>query len=223
MYKYETHLHTYPVSKCAKKGVEESVLFYKEKGYDGIFLTNHFLDGNIGIDKNLPYEEKFKFYIYDYEKAKEIGESVGLKVFFGIESSYCGTDFLIYGLSPEWYFSHSEIMDKRRSIMLSYLRDNGAFVISAHPFREASYIDHIRLFPRQIDAVEVINAEGTDFENKMANIYADSYGLFKIAGSDNHLGRDAKGLAGVMCKEPIMSELDFIEKVKSGKTEIFVD
>lgn len=223
MYKYETHLHTYPVSGCAKKGVLETVMFYKEKGYDGIFLTNHFLDGNIGIDKSLPYKEKMKFYVSDYEKAKEIGKKAGIKVFFGIESSYHGTDFLIYGLSPEWYFSHSEIMQKKRSDMLSYIRDNGGFVVSAHPFREVFYIDHIRLFPRQVDAVEVINATGTDFENKMADIYADNYGLFKIAGSDNHLGCDAKRLAGVMCEEPIMSELDFVEKVRNKKTEIFVD
>ena len=50
MYKYETHLHTYPVSKCARKTVAETLDFYKEKGYDGVFLTNHFVCGNINID-----------------------------------------------------------------------------------------------------------------------------------------------------------------------------
>ena len=30
---YETHLHTYPVSKCARVGVKEVVEFYKENGY----------------------------------------------------------------------------------------------------------------------------------------------------------------------------------------------
>ena len=47
MYKYETHLHTYPVSKCARSTVRENLELYKEFGYDGVFITNHFLDGNI--------------------------------------------------------------------------------------------------------------------------------------------------------------------------------
>ena len=50
MYKYETHLHTSPVSRCASAGVKEHLEFYKNLGYDGIFITNHFLDGNINID-----------------------------------------------------------------------------------------------------------------------------------------------------------------------------
>ena len=47
MYKYETHCHTAPVSKCGKASVKDTVSFYKQLGYDGIFITNHFLDGNI--------------------------------------------------------------------------------------------------------------------------------------------------------------------------------
>ena len=62
MYKYETHLHTSPVSECALASVEEQLTFYKELGYDGVFITNHFLDGNINIDKGKSYEEKLDFY-----------------------------------------------------------------------------------------------------------------------------------------------------------------
>ena len=54
MYKYETHLHTAPVSRCARSSVEEQLRLYKALGYDGVFITNHFLDGNIHIDKSLP-------------------------------------------------------------------------------------------------------------------------------------------------------------------------
>ena len=35
MYKYETHMHTFPVSRCARATVEESVAYYKALGYDG--------------------------------------------------------------------------------------------------------------------------------------------------------------------------------------------
>ncbi|MBO7176669.1 MAG: hypothetical protein J6W14_04785, partial [Clostridia bacterium] len=62
MYRYETHLHTYPVSRCAKHTVRETLEYYKSLGYDGIFITNHFLDSNINIEKDRPYEEKIEFY-----------------------------------------------------------------------------------------------------------------------------------------------------------------
>ena len=66
MFKYETHLHTFPVSKCAKASVEESLLFYKELGYDGVFITNHFIDGNINISPLETYQKRINFYFSDY-------------------------------------------------------------------------------------------------------------------------------------------------------------
>ncbi len=47
MYLYETHLHTAPISACAKAEIRETLEYYKSLGYAGVFLTNHFLDGNI--------------------------------------------------------------------------------------------------------------------------------------------------------------------------------
>ena len=91
---YETHLHTYPVSKCAKASVRENLEFYKSLGYEGVFITNHFIDGNINIDKSLPYEQLVEFYFSDYEEGVRIGKEIGISVFLGIESSYSGTDFL---------------------------------------------------------------------------------------------------------------------------------
>ena len=88
MYRYETHLHTYPVSKCAKADVRDSLEFYKELEYDGVFITNHFLDGNINIDRNMPYEKKISFYFSDYEEGVKIGNEIGIKVFCGVELSY---------------------------------------------------------------------------------------------------------------------------------------
>ena len=147
-YKYETHLHTAPVSKCAVASVRENLEFYKSQGYDGVFITNHFLDGNINYDKSAPYEEQIEFYFSDYEAALAIGEEIGIKVFFGAELSYRGTDFLVYGLDKGWYLAHPEIMEMKKTAELTLMASEGALIIQAHPFREATYIDHIRLFPR---------------------------------------------------------------------------
>ncbi len=224
MYLYETHLHTYPVSKCAKKSAEaeECLRFYKSLGYDGIFITNHFLDGNINISSDVPYQERIEFYFSDYENALKLSDEVGIKVFCGIESSYCGTDFLVYGLNKEWFLQHPECMEyKNKTDQLSLFAEHGALIIQAHPYREAAYINHIRLFPRHVHGVEVINASVGEFGNQMAAAYAEAYGLCVCAGSDNHKGAGVGKLAGVSTEQPLESTADFIAAVKERKLEIF--
>ena len=232
VYRYETHCHTAPVSKCAKASVADTVHFYKNAGYDGIFITNHFLDGNIHPDaRSLPFHEQIDYYFADYEAGVLEGEKAGLKVFPGVELSYKGTDFLIYGLDKEWYHSHPEILAMKKTEELAFLQEAGAFVVQAHPYREAHYIDHIRLFPRCVHAVEIINSSQEDLANEMAALYARRYGLLEIAGSDNHWGSGffirlrEKGwrpeLAGMCSETPVSSVQDFIGRVKDGRMRIF--
>ena len=210
-----------PVSKCAKADVVECMKFYKDLGYDGIFITNHFLDGNINADKNLSYEENINFYFSDYEKAKSYEMEIGIKVFCGVEMSYKGTDFLVYGPDKAWYLSHPEIMDMKKSEEMKLVMENGALVIQAHPFREAAYIDHIRLFPRCVHGVEVVNACRLPNENTMAKLYAKHYELLEFAGSDNHVGDKMLHLAGMESQRPIENELDFVNAVKNGEMNVF--
>ena len=200
-------MHTSPVSKCAVSSVREQLEFYKELGYDGIFITNHFLDGNINIESTMSYEEKVDFYFSDYEEAAALADEIGIKVFCGVDKA--------------WYLAHPEIMDMKKSAELPMMMDSGALVIQAHPFREASYIDHIRLFPRVVHGVEIVNACRTDAENAMAKVYAESYGLLAFAGSDNHKAATPKRLAGMCSTDAIADEQDFIERVKSGAMQTF--
>ena len=233
MYKYETHCHTSPVSKCGKASVKDTVFFYKQYGYDGIFITNHFLDGNINPKARvLPYRDQIDYYFSDYEEAVKIGSDAGIKVFPGVELSYKGTDFLIYGLDKEWYKDHPEILEMQKTEELPYLMEAGAFVIQAHPYREAHYIDHIRLFPKSVHGVEVINSNQAWESNEMADMYAVQYGFLKTAGSDNHWGSNAferlkeKGfrpeIAGMCSDTEINSVEDYISSVRSGSMKIFL-
>ncbi len=222
MYRYETHLHTSPVSRCAKAGVREVLLFYAERGYDGVFITNHFLDGNIGGDRSRPYAEQIEFYFSDYEEALRLSGEIGIKVFLGVEMSYGGTDFLVYGLDKAWFLSHPEIMQMKMREKLAYLAEGGAYIVQAHPFREARYIDHIRLFPRSVHAVEILNAHNkAELANRMAELYAENYGLCKVAGSDNHFEEGQNQFAGVQTEYPLSCERDYIEAVERGDIKIF--
>ena len=222
MYKYETHLHTCPVSACSKATPEESVEFYKEIGYDGIFITNHFFDGNTRIDRNLPWEKQITQYFSDYEKALEYAEKTGgIKVFCGVEMGAAGSHFLVYGLDKQWYIENPQVLTLQYTDKIKFIEENGGFIIHAHPFREDHFINHIRLFPRHVHAVEIINACRNSFENEMAHHYADSYGLLHFAGSDNHCAGHLQKLAGVESDEPINSVEEFISAAKDGKFKVF--
>ena len=221
MYKYETHLQTWPVSKCALATVEENVAFYAGMGYDGIFITNHFIDGNFNFDAHASYAEKIDFFFSDYEKALPLGEKYGIRIFCGAELSYKGTHFLVYGLDKQWYLDHPEITEMERTEELQLMMDSGALIIHAHPFLEAHYINHIRLFPRHVHGVEVINAPKKDEDDAMALLYAEHYGLLKFAGSDNHSAGRQKKFAGVCFDHSISDDKDFIQRVKAGKAELF--
>jgi predicted metal-dependent phosphoesterase TrpH len=202
--------------------VRETLEYYKSAGYEGVFITNHFLDGNIELEtRKKPYEEQIEFYFSDYEEAKMIGEEIGLDVFLGIEMTYGGTDFLVYGIDKEWCLAHPDMHKMRKTELLKEIMESGALVVQAHPFREAAYIDHIRLFPRHIHGVEVYNANRNEFENKLAEQYAENYGHIRFAGSDNHSAGAQKLFGGMAAERPIVSVDDFIFRVFSGEAKPF--
>ena len=221
MYRYETHCHTAPVSKCARATVRETLEFYKSIGYAGVFITNHFLDGNINTDRTLPYEERLQFYFSAFEEGKKIGEEIEFDVFCGVEMSFSGTDFLIYGVDKDWWFAHPELENMKKSQQLPILMEAGALVIQAHPFREASYIDHIRLFPRHVHGVEVLNSSMPELTNQQAVDYANIYHLLHFAGSDNHTAGDREFLAGMAFDSPLANEQDFVKRILQNDGNIF--
>ena len=220
MYRYETHLHTSIASACSRFTPEEIVEKYLRLGYAGIFVTDHFLRGNSSVPKDLPYDERVKLYFDGYRAVKKCAEGSGLSVFCGVEVSHWGTDFLFYGLGEKWYIENPDIMTEPPREMCRRARSAGALVLQAHPYRERDYIDHIRLFPREVEGIEIINATEGDRSNELAEHLAEAYGLQVSAGSDIH-GANQKLLAGMEFTEKLKSEEDFIERIRRGEGSIF--
>ena len=223
-FKYETHLHTAESSTCARASAAEQVDFYAEMGYAGIIVTDHFLNGNTTVPREgLSWKEQIEKFCEGYVNALRYGRQVGLDVFFGWEYTFYGADFLTYGLSPRWLLQNEKIMDMPYWDYFDYVHDEGGLIVHAHPFRESNHIKEIRLQPRKTDAVEIINANRTDFENKMAKEYAKNYGIAPFAGSDNHIAYAQKKLAGIKTKEKIESILDFVDIIQCGEYKIFFE
>lgn len=224
MYLYETHMHTSPTSACARVSVREALEFYKAAGYAGVAITNHFIDGNIAYDlRDLPYEERIRAFFSACDEGEEIGKEIGLTVFPGFEMSHGGTDFLVYGIDCAWCLAHPEIEDLPKSRVLPMMAADGALIIQAHPFREGGWIDHVRLYPRNIHGVEVYNANRNEFENRLADQFCENYDLIRFAGSDNHVGARQVLFGGIATDEEPLRDLDdFIAAVRDGRAMPFM-
>jgi hypothetical protein len=218
-YRYETHCHTKEGSACSIAPAAELVEFYREMGYSGLCVTDHFT-GNSTLPPETPWKERVVFYHDIFVKMRDAGAKHGFKVFFGIEPTYKGNDFLIINPSKEWLLENGDAFSGQLGVLLSKARKSGAFVSHAHPFKEAEWIEYIRLLPRCVDAVEIYNANGTPFINGAAKAYAELYGLPGTAGSDLHR-TDQKLLCGLETDAPCDNALDLIQAVKNGAARLF--
>ena len=216
MYLYEMHLHTSPVSKCAKASVRETLEYYKSAGYAGVFMTDHFIDANIALEaRELPYKEKIAFYFSAFEEGVKIGKEIGIDVFYGFEMQQGWAHILVYGIDKEWCLAH-ENMDKiKKSELMDMMRADGAFLVQAHPFRTVK--TEITLFPNHVHAVEIFNSSRNEFENRLARQYAENYNLPFFAGSDNHSAGQRTVFGGIMTERRIESMEDFLRMAHAGE------
>lgn len=223
-YVYETHLHTNQGSACGQCTGKEMADACYDAGYTGIIVTDHFFYGNTRVDRSLAWEDWVEEFCKGYEDAKKEGDRIGLQVFFGWESNYKATEFLINGLSKEWLLAHPEIKDCSIEEQFQLVHEGGGMVVHCHPYRKEAYIPEIRLFPEYVDAVETINATHASLKSTGHNVavwdeyaaeYAGKHNLPATAGSDIH--KTDLLLGGMAFKEKLKDSKDFIKTVLSTK------
>lgn len=215
-------MHTSEASACAYSTAAQMADKYKSEGYTGIFVTDHFFNGNSAVPRDLPWQDRIELYCKGYENAKKRGDEIGLDVFFGFEYGDGGSDFLIYGLDKNWLMKNDHILEMELTAFLEYARSCGGFAVQAHPFRDYQYIRSTTHCPHFIDAVEIINAShplDTPF-NERAKLYAQWYGLPVTAGSDSHNTADRWFGGGIITDKKIKSAQDYMEIVRNGGAEL---
>lgn len=219
MYKYETHVHTAEVSKCGKTYGKDYIKIFKEMGYDGIFITDHFYHGNCLVERDLSWVEFVNEYCKGFEACKEEGDKQGLKVFFGIEESFIedSIDYLVYGIDKDFLIKHPELRNADRKEFVKIMHEAGAIIVRAHPFRDANYIRQITLTPDEADATELINVHQKPICNVFAKQYIEKFGLKITCGSDIHSLKDIEnGVCYIEYEEPLYSENDYVLRIKDN-------
>lgn len=200
-YLFETHLHTCSGSACASCSPVEIAKAHKLAGYSGIIITEHNWGGNTSVNRRLKWTDWVYEFTCGYEEAYAWGKKNNLVVLWGYEAAFDGTEFLIYGLKPDFFLKFPEIRYASIEEQYKIVHAAGGIVVHAHPFREAFYIPETRLYPRHVDAVEGINAAhfnrfstlndygpcpDREMYNRRAIEYANEHDLPITAGSDTH-------------------------------------
>ena len=221
MFKYETHLHTSETSKCGKSSGAEMARHFAALGYTGIFVTDHFFNGNTTVPADLPWEERVKLFLRGYEAAAEEGEKCGLDVFFAWEYSCGWAHFLTYGLGADWLLAHPDLLQWSAGDYFDRVHEAGGIIVHAHPWRLTDN-PLMRMFPEKTDAVEVINAGRAPEQNRQAADYARSFGFAVTAGSDIHATKTPRR-AGVLTDHRLKDGADFAKAVLERKVKIFAE
>ncbi|MDO4489179.1 MAG: amino acid racemase [Eubacteriales bacterium] len=230
-YLYETHLHTIYGSQCGRETAETMAKCAKEAGYAGMFVTEHNWNSFVSkVDKEAPWPTIIDQMTEGYREARAWGEANDFDVFFGYEAFYDATEFLIYGITPEWLKEHPEIRDASIEEQYELIKGAGGMVIQAHPFRKEDYIPEIRLYPEYSDGAEALNATHSSHLSvvhqvhewdEMALEYAWTNNLKIAAGSDVH--RKTMLMGGILVKERFKSGSDYVDTILNGKDHLLSD
>lgn len=216
-YKYELHCHTKEVSVCAVTPVAELVKAYKDAGYSGIVLTDHYSPMTFTITELFNKKKAMDHYLKAYREAKKY-ETEDFTVLLGMELRFYATvnDYLVYGVTEEMLYELPFLLKTYIKRASKLLRERGCLFLQAHPFRKLI----TRADPQHLDGVEVFNGKASEEANNLSLEWAKSINApVMTSGSDCHR-ETGVALGGIITKEPIKSNDDLIRILKSGEFEL---
>lgn len=219
MYKYELHSHTSECDRDAHLSAKELVHLYQEASYDGIVITDHYIERFYTRwfpedVKDLTHEQQVSRWLKGYRTAKEEGDKIGFTVLPGAEVRFDGypNDYLLYGLHEDFFYTVPRLNELKNINELLALMPETVCVVQAHPFRN----DMVVANPKGLFGIEAFNGGTEPFRNELARQFAGHYGLAMTSGSDIHdRNRLAKG--GIMTEHQIQTPEDLISVLRSGE------
>lgn len=222
MYKYELHSHTSECDRDAALGARELVHLYKAAGYDGMVITDHYIERFYTLwfpeeVQGLTHEQQVTRWLKGFRTAKEEGEKIGFTVLPGAEVRFdhYPNDYLLYGVHEDFFYTVPRLNELKSVQELLALMPEGVCVVHAHPFRD----DMAVATPTGLFGIETYNGGTERFRNDLARQFAEHYGLAKTSGSDIHsTARLAKG--GIITERPIRTPEDLSAVLRSGEYQL---
>lgn len=222
LYRYETHCHANFCSKCAHSTPAEMVRAYKDAGYAGLILTDHFIHGYTCVDQSLPWAQRMACYWGAYLQAKAEGDSLDFDVIFGIEHAYGGgQEVLCYGIDLDFLLQNSDIPELSLKEFADCVHAYGGILIQAHPYRYGGWELHI---PTDIvDGIEVYNAGNRPEQNAMAMEKAAEKAQILLSGGDIHIASNPNlGTAGIILPYRVHTARELIAALQKGDHELIM-
>lgn len=216
-YKYEIHAHTKNTSWCGDIDAKDLVEKYKEAGYSGIVITDHYSPMTFHIPEFFNKKKAIDHFLEGYRKAKKY-ETDDFTVLLGMELRFYATvnDYLVYGVSEEMLYELPFLLRTYIKRASNMLRERGCLFLQAHPFRKMI----TRANPKYLDGVEVFNGKADKEANDNSLKWAEEINTpVMTSGSDCHR-ESGVGLGGIITTEPIKSNEDLLRILKSGKYEL---
>lgn len=217
MYKIETHLHTKPVSSCARFEPEEMIEFYEKAGYKTVFVSDHFARYHFDkLGDHLSWQEKIDLLYDSFLRAKKAGEKADINVLFSPELSLLGNHYLLYNVTIEFLKSREDFFSMTLEEFSCCAKENGITIIQAHPLRDGKCTPQ----PAFVDGFEVINSNPRheNFDEETLAL-AKEHNLLISAGSDAHRTEDIAG-AAVISPYEIKTTEEYLDLLKSGKAKL---
>ncbi len=212
-YKYEIHAHTKNTSWCGQLDAETLVKKYKEAGYSGIVITDHYSPMTFHISEFFNKKKALDHFLQGYRKAKKF-ETEDFSVLLGVELRFYATvnDYLIYGVTEEMLYEFPFLLPFYIKRASKLFRQRGCLFIQAHPFRK--FIT--RANPKYLDGVEVFNGKADKEANDNSLKWAEENNIkIQTSGSDCHR-ETGVALGGIITEEPIKTNEDLLRILKSG-------
>lgn len=213
-YIYEMHCHTGCTSQCGRVEPERIVELYKQHGYNGIVVTDHYSPLTFMPSANAHHH--IDHFLEGYRRMKAAAGD-DFTVLLGMEHRHYGTvnDYLIYGITEEFLYNAGNLLFTGEKKIKEICEKNGFLVYQAHPFRP--FIT--RCNPDYLDGIEVYNGKNPKEENEKAYEWAKQTGKLMISGSDFHIEEHvAKG--GIITKKPIKNNEDLLQILKNGEFDL---
>ncbi len=218
MYRYELHAHTHECDRDARLSACELVHLYKDAGYDGMVITDHYIERFYTSWfpeelEGLTHQQQVKRWLKGFYTAKAEGDKIGFTVLPGAEVRFDDypNDYLLYGLHEDFFYTVPRLNELKNVEELLKILPKEVCVVQAHPFRN----DMTVADPRGLFGMEVFNGGTEQFRNEMARQYAVHYGLAMTSGSDIH-DINRLGIGGIRTNTRIQTPEDLIAVLRSG-------